>query len=634
MQEIKSSQKLKWWPSPQDYNEAVQNPRTNLADVELKAATVVTDALGLPRPMTGAFASVYRLSAPTRDVALRCFLRNTSDHEERYKLISEFVSKGTLPYTVTFDFLREGIRINGSWFPVLKMEWAHGATLDAYVHKHLENEQPLQDLVDRFLKMCADLRAAGIAHGDLQHGNILVKDGEFKLVDYDGMFVPGMGAFFSNELGHPNYQHPARESRHFGPYLDNFSAWVIFVSLQSIALDPTLFGTLAAGDDCLLFRRDDFLHPLHSHAFWVLENHERADIVRMARFLRWQLKCDPKDVPPLASGTFEVLNLPPVNKPIISRTSVAVARGASEKVLDDGDNSPLPEWVNGALAGAAAMVRTPNMPSPMSAQAPAPQQFLHPALEPELRIPLPRHATRNNNCGRHNPWTVQLMMLLNPLVWAMLFYATITIPADRAFINSGVDYPAVILSKQKVEGKDAHFEVGYKFDVKGEVNFRTGKVSLENGANLAPGESMVVRVLPSNPSIVEPLFFPEVQSSVDIAQRRLGNDEAVLLTMALINLVIELLIWAGPLKHRQLVRFGHPAVATVMSLRTQNVEDSVRFFVEYSFNSPHGRIMGCEKVHDVQYNTLQLGDKVSVLYDPANPQRNILYGFSFYKALP
>ena len=60
------------------------------------------------------------------------------------------------------------------------------------------------------------LERAGIAHGDLQHGNIFVVDDELKLIDYDGMFVPRLAGCRSNELGIEHYQHPQRKEHHFG----------------------------------------------------------------------------------------------------------------------------------------------------------------------------------------------------------------------------------------------------------------------------------------------------------------------------------------------------------------------------------------------------------------------------------
>ena len=48
------------WPTPQDYREAVQAPGLAFADPDLRAARAETDRLGLPRPVTGGFASVYK----------------------------------------------------------------------------------------------------------------------------------------------------------------------------------------------------------------------------------------------------------------------------------------------------------------------------------------------------------------------------------------------------------------------------------------------------------------------------------------------------------------------------------------------------------------------------------------------
>lgn len=99
----------KLWPSPQDYNEAVQNIHVNLSDAELREGEIELDALGLSRPMTGAFASVYKVKCATRDLALRCFLRNVPDVQMRYEKISEFIMHDSLACTVGFDFQNESV---------------------------------------------------------------------------------------------------------------------------------------------------------------------------------------------------------------------------------------------------------------------------------------------------------------------------------------------------------------------------------------------------------------------------------------------------------------------------------------------------------------------------------------------
>ena len=69
-----------------------------------------------------------------------------------------------------------------------------------------------------------DLQSVKVAHGDLQHGNVLVMaDGSLRLIDYDGMWVPKLKGQKSNEIGHPDYQSPLRSEKDFHPDIDAFA---------------------------------------------------------------------------------------------------------------------------------------------------------------------------------------------------------------------------------------------------------------------------------------------------------------------------------------------------------------------------------------------------------------------------
>ena len=139
------------WPNPQDYNEAIQNPSLNFDDPELIAGNPELNSLGLPRPITGSFASVYHMQCGKREWAVRCFKHNFSDQQERYIAISQHLAAVKLPYTVGFDFLPKGIRIRSQWYPILKMEWVHGDTINRYIQQHLGNPEALRRLPDRWL---------------------------------------------------------------------------------------------------------------------------------------------------------------------------------------------------------------------------------------------------------------------------------------------------------------------------------------------------------------------------------------------------------------------------------------------------------------------------------------------------
>lgn len=273
------------WPAPQDYNEAVQNPNLVFFDPELKSALVEVNDMGLPVMVSGSFASVYRFYCGSAEKAVRFFLSPIRDREYRYQQLSDYICSDDLIYTVNFEYQTHGVRFGANDVPLLKMEWVQGEPLHLFIEKQLLQEGALEHLQKIFRRMSAALHSAGVAHGDLQHGNILVRNDELVLVDYDGMYVPALAGHTSPELGHPNYQHPRRNESHFGPYLDNFSIWVIDFSLFALAIDPTLWFTLGGGDECLLFRRNDFVAPRKSKSLATLLNHPSADIRQGTRFL-------------------------------------------------------------------------------------------------------------------------------------------------------------------------------------------------------------------------------------------------------------------------------------------------------------------------------------------------------------
>ncbi len=300
------------WPSPQEYNEAMQMAALCFKDPELQKGNCQLTKLGLPKVTTGAFASVYRFRCATRDVAVRCFLHRINDVEQRYAEISDFIMTDNLPYTVSFEYQREGVLVRGRWYPILKMDWVEGVTLTDYLEQNFRSQVKLQALISKFKEMMSDLRAAGIAHGDLQHGNILVvDDDQLRLVDYDGMYVPALAGWTSNELGHRNYQHPGRTKYTFGSYLDNFSAWVIHSALISLSLDVNLWHDFGVGDECLLLRQADYQNSSSSRMFLRLLSHKQNEISGHARLLQHFVLWNPKDIPELNSA-ISLIKIPPL----------------------------------------------------------------------------------------------------------------------------------------------------------------------------------------------------------------------------------------------------------------------------------------------------------------------------------
>jgi WD40 repeat protein len=267
------------WPLSGDYNEAIQNPRLNFQDPELKQGEPVLNQLGLPVVMSGRFADVYpvRCLNTGRDWAVKCFTREVAGLHDRYREISSHLQRVRLPFTVDFTYLDEGISIRGQWFPVLKMQWVEGRTLNTYVRDHVSEPRVLEALTNLWVNLSQVLRDASVAHADLQDGNVLLVrdpvsgDINLKLIDYDGMFVPTLVNTKSAEVGHANFQHPRR--LRLGTYnaeVDRFPHLVIACALRAlVGGGRQLWDTFDNGDN-LLFRETDLANPNSSPLFQYL----------------------------------------------------------------------------------------------------------------------------------------------------------------------------------------------------------------------------------------------------------------------------------------------------------------------------------------------------------------------------
>lgn len=265
---------IQTWPLNIDFTIAVQNPQLCFADPDLKQASTSKNSRGRVLLWSGNFATVYKLTKGDHSWAVRCFTRiPQADVQERYQLISEYLSKHQIPYLVDFEFLAQGILVKGQWYPILKMDWVEGTELDRYIGEYIDDSQVLLRLERQLKQLQKDLQRIGIAHGDLQHGNIMVDDrGELKLVDYDGMYVPALRGSPPLEVGHPNYQPPKRSTKDFGDRLDDFSFAVISLSLRALATEPHLWATFHEDNKNLIFRQNDFQEPDASPVFQAIAN--------------------------------------------------------------------------------------------------------------------------------------------------------------------------------------------------------------------------------------------------------------------------------------------------------------------------------------------------------------------------
>lgn len=253
------------WPAAHDWSAAIQNPHIAFGDSFLKGAVPAVDRLGMPWVSSGNYAYVFKLVNGSTSRAVRCFGRYIGDRQQRYEAVSQHLDTVSLSAVVGFDYDSAGIRVNGTSYPILVMEWLQGDTLDVYLGQVITKPDVLSYLAVEWARLVAQLEAAHIAHGDLQHGNVLVCGAQLRLVDLDGMFVPPLQGRRALELGHRAYQHPERSASMFDDQIDRFSALVIYTSLRALAVKPGLWDKYH--DENLIFTRQDYQRPRQSPAF-------------------------------------------------------------------------------------------------------------------------------------------------------------------------------------------------------------------------------------------------------------------------------------------------------------------------------------------------------------------------------
>jgi hypothetical protein len=321
-------------PRGRDYQVALQNPRTRFKDPRLQGAQVLTDSNGIPQVWSGGFVVTFQVTlANGQKRALRCYTQSVADLAERYDHIRLVVQAAPTLFA-DIAFQNQGILVDGAWYPVQEMDWIEGQPLNNWISAH-GRAADLRPLVAEFDALVATLERLGVAHGDLQHGNILVDaQGHLRLIDYDGMFVPGIAQLGANNQGHRNYQHPARRHE-FDANLDRFSTIVIGLALRALVADPTLWASFGQSGECLLFTQEDFLRPATSALL-----HRLARVPACAPYLaNFRAICGGQvaDVPRLADflAATTPLAIRPLSQPVRawSPTYPVLAAGAPNRVL-------------------------------------------------------------------------------------------------------------------------------------------------------------------------------------------------------------------------------------------------------------------------------------------------------------
>lgn len=259
-------------PTIPDYSTCIKTPALVHPQV-LKGGHPIEKGVRLIK-YSGGFCVVFPYQTAAGKYAVRCWHAEVSNAKRRTQLIAETLKKVNLPYFVGFEFYEDGIMTSQGIQPIVVMDWVEAKSLKKYLAEHISESNVINEIADNFKKMVKDLHENHLSHGDLQHGNIMVRpDKSLVLVDYDSMYVPALKGMPDEIKGLIGYQHEARwNNLNVTEKADYFSELVIYLSLKALAKMPSLWNELNMEDtETLLFSGEDIQSKGTSSIFGILK---------------------------------------------------------------------------------------------------------------------------------------------------------------------------------------------------------------------------------------------------------------------------------------------------------------------------------------------------------------------------
>ena len=291
------------WPTPREYSLALNKVGKKLPGPGLAGCEFQNNPQGLPKPQVGGFGAVFEATTPDgRRWALKFFHKKALGTRRRYRLLADWQKIHPMPGLVSCVWHEKAILVRGKEYPMVQMPWIEGVRLSDFLAKHHDSPAVCDVLLDCWLKLMESLRTAGIAHGDLQHNNILlVPEGgnrfQMRLVDLDGFWLPDLKDIPSSEIGHKAYQHPFRANDPYHQFTDRFPALVIALSLMALTEHGgNLWRRFHIGRN-LIFRRSDFLNPHQSPLFLTLRASGSERVRKLSLVLEGACTQSPDQIP-------------------------------------------------------------------------------------------------------------------------------------------------------------------------------------------------------------------------------------------------------------------------------------------------------------------------------------------------
>lgn len=252
---------------------SVENQQKLILDTHAKNGQFCRDIRGRLVAYTGGFTIVFPYETNSEKWAFRCWHAELGNVRRRFEIVARAIQQSKAKYLCDFVYVDEGIIVDGKIYPTTRMRWVDGVNIKDYLCQNKTKKATLNKLANKFLSLVQDMHKHHLAHGDLQHGNIIVDSkGELFLIDYDSFYCDELKGEPDIITGLKDYQHPLRKNNQIvSEKIDYFSELIIYLSIIGVSVKPRLVEQYHMENaDHILFEADDFTNLQSSNIYQEL----------------------------------------------------------------------------------------------------------------------------------------------------------------------------------------------------------------------------------------------------------------------------------------------------------------------------------------------------------------------------
>lgn len=147
------------FPSLSQYNKAIQQQDLNtfktlerLFFIPARTSPIKIYSFG-----SGSYAVVFKALENNKEIAIRCFIGSDNDYVERYRKIDSYLKNINESWKTNIEFLDNEIKVDGVYYPVLKMDWVDGKLLDKFIGDNLYDNEKLTKIQKQIVKISESL---------------------------------------------------------------------------------------------------------------------------------------------------------------------------------------------------------------------------------------------------------------------------------------------------------------------------------------------------------------------------------------------------------------------------------------------------------------------------------------------